>query len=41
MLCEKCGKQMKVENNPKYKIPNTESETHLVYICDCNREGTD
>lgn len=36
MKCE-CGKEMKVENNPKYKLPNTEGETHLVYTCDCGK----
>ena len=34
MKCEICGNIMAVKNNPKYKLPNYEHETHLVIECD-------
>lgn len=35
MVCEKCGSELIAKNNPKYKIPNYENETHLVFECVC------
>jgi RNase P subunit RPR2 len=33
MICDKCGSVLIVKNNPKYKPPYEQGETHLIYEC--------
>ena len=33
MICEKCGNNLVLINNPKYTVTNETHEAHLIYVC--------